>query len=224
MNTYKKILLATVLAAPGAVLAGQANAQAVAVVDPQAVVANTKAFSAANAQIRTTYKAALDQSEARRAVVEKEIETLVLALDTDKNGKVSEAELAAAQAAKRPEIASIQQKQTALQQEVGRIEAPAVRAQQYAVEQIFLKFADALKSVVAKRGVQVVVRPEAVLYMAPTADITAAITTELDGLVPSVGITPPANWQPGQQQGAPAAAPAATPAPATPAKKNEKPR
>ena len=39
-----------------------------------------------------------------------------------------------------------------------------------------------------------------------TADITAAITTELDRLVPTVNSTPPANWQPGQQGAAPAGA------------------
>ena len=44
------------------------------------------------------------------------------------------------------------------------------------------------------------------------ADITPAVITELNALVPSVGITPPAGWQPGQAQGA-----AAAPAPATPA-------
>jgi hypothetical protein len=61
------------------------------------------------------------------------------------------------------------------------------------------------------------VRPDAVLFANPTADVTAAITTELDRLVPTVGITPPANWQPGQQQQG--AAPAATaPAATTPAR------
>ena len=43
------------------------------------------------------------------------------------------------------------------------------------------------------------------------ADITPAVITELNALVPSVGITPPAGWQPGGRQGAApaAAAPAA---------------
>ena len=53
----------------------------------------------------------------------------------------------------------------------------------------------------------------------PGHPITAAVTAELDRLVPTVNTTPPANWQPGQggqaAGAAPAgAAPAATPAPA----------
>ncbi|QQV78729.1 OmpH family outer membrane protein [Sphingomonas aliaeris] len=215
MNTYKKLLLAAVLVAPAAIMgATQANAQAVAVADPQGAIGNTKAFTTAVTQIRTQYKAQLDQSTARRAAVQKEIEALALALDTDKNGQVSQQELEAAQAAKRPEIAAIQQKQTAVQQEVGRLEAPAARAQQYAAEQIALKYEGALQSVVSKRGVQLIVRPDAVVFAQPASDLTPAITTELDTLVPTVSITPPANWQPGQ-----AGAAAQQAAPAAPAKK-----
>ena len=72
---------------------------------------------------------------------------------------------------------------------------------------------------VRARNVSMLVRPDAVLFAAPTADVTSAITTELDRLVPTVSVTPPANWQPGQQGGAAAAAPAAAPAarPAQPA-------
>ena len=44
----------------------------------------------------------------------------------------------------------------------------------------------------------------------PTVDITDAVVTEINALVPSVSITPPAGWQPGRQ--GQAAAPAAAPA------------
>ncbi|MEG3122561.1 OmpH family outer membrane protein [Sphingomonas sp. GB1N7] len=215
MNTNSKMLLIAILAAPATMLgAAQANAQAVGVADPQGAIANTKAFGAAVAQIKTTYKTQLDQSAARRAAVQKEIEALALALDTDKNGQVSQQELEAAQAAKRPEIAAIQQKQAAVQAEVGRLEAPAARAQQYAAEQIAMKYEAALQSVVAKRGVQLIVRPDAVIFAQPAADLTPAITAELDTVVPSVSTTPPANWQPGQAGAGAQNAPAATTAPA----------
>ena len=50
----------------------------------------------------------------------------------------------------------------------------------------------------------------------PATDLTGAVTAELDRLITApVSVTPPANWQPGQQQqqAAPAAAqPAAKPA------------
>ena len=102
---------------------------------------------------------------------------------------------------------------------IQRITLPAQRAQAYAIEQISAKLPDAVQAVVRARNVSMLVRPDAVLFAAPTADVTSAITTELDRLVPTVSVTPPANWQPGQQQGAPAAAAPAAPAarPAQPA-------
>jgi hypothetical protein len=72
----------------------------------------------------------------------------------------------------------------------------------------------AVQNAVRARNVSLLVSPQAVLFAQPTADITAAITTELDRLVPSVNTTPPANWQPGQQGQAGGAAAPATSAPA----------
>ena len=62
-----------------------------------------------------------------------------------------------------------------------------------------------MTAAVRAKNVSLLLRPEAALFAQPTADITAAITTELDRLVPSVSTAVPANWQPnqnGQQQGA----------------------
>jgi Skp family chaperone for outer membrane proteins len=217
MKTYTKVLLATALIAPGALLASaQAQAQSVAVADPEAAVANSKAFSAANAQIQTTFKAQLDQAQARRTAIQKELAPLYAALDTNKDGQVSQQEAEAAQAAKRPELATLQQRQAAGQKELAAIELPASRAQQYAIEQISAKLNAAVQSAIAKKGVTVLLKPAAALVVQPTADITAAITAELDATVPSVSITPPAGWQPGQQG---QAAPAAGATPAAPAKK-----
>ncbi|MDB5704109.1 MAG: outer rane family protein [Sphingomonas bacterium] len=221
MKTYKKVLLATVLAAPGLMLAaGSAQAQAVAIADPEAAVANSKAFAAANTQIRAQYKVQLDQADARRAAIQKEIEPLAAQLDLNHDGTVSQEELQAGSQAKSPAFISWQQKQQAAQAELGKLEGPAARAQAYAVEQITGKLQAAVQSAIAKRGVTVLLRPAAVMFVQPTSDLTPVITTELDAAVPTVSITPPANWQPGQQQaaGAAAAAPAAG-APAAPVKK-----
>src|SRR3546814_11275060 len=91
---------------------------------------------------------------------------------------------------------------------------PAARAQGYALEQISAHLDKAVQTVVGQKKVSLLLRPEAAFFAQPTVDITPAITTELDRVVPSVSISPPANWQPGQQQqqqqqqAAPAAAPA----------------
>ena len=215
MKTYKKVLLATALVVPGMLaLATGAQAQSVAIADPQAAVANSKAFAAANTQIRAQYKAQLDQAETRRAAIQKEINPIALQMDANRDGNVSEEELQAAAQAKTPAFTSWQQKQQAASTELNKLEGPAARAQAYAVEQITAKLQDAMKSAIAKRNVSVLLRPQSVMFVQPAADLTPVITAELDTAVPTVSITPPANWQPGQQQAAPAApaAPAGTPA------------
>jgi len=71
-------------------------------------------------------------------------------------------------------------------------------------------------NVTKAKNIGMVVRPDAVLFAQPVADITPAITTELDRLVPTASTAVPANWQPNQQGQGQGAAPAAT-APARPA-------
>lgn len=209
--TIKTLLLAAALVAP-ALAATTASAQTIAVANPEGAVANSKAWSAARAQIETTYKAQLDQANARREAVGRELQPLVTAFNT------ARAAPNANQAALQTQAQAIQTREQAAQAELSRLTAPAQRAQAYAIEQISGRLSDAVQAVVRARNVTMLVRPDAVLFANPTADVTAAITTELDRLVPSVGITPPANWQPGQQQqgaASAATAPAAT-APARP--------
>lgn len=212
MTRFKTLLLAAALVAPVAAPVA-AQAQTVAVANPEQAIGASRAWATARTQIETTYKAQLDQAEARRQAVGKELQPLVTAFNT------ARAAPNANQASLQQQAATIQGREQAAQAEIQRITLPAQRAQAYAIEQISAKLPDAVQAVVRARNVSMLVRPEAVLFAAPTADVTSAITTELDRLVPTVSVTPPANWQPGQQGGAAAAAPAAAPAarPAQPA-------
>lgn len=220
MKTTIKLLLAGAVIAPAALFAAMpASAQAVAVADPEGAIAQSKAFTAATAQIQATYKTSLDQAQARRTAIQAELQPLYTVLDTNHDGQLSQAEIDAANAAHRPELAQIQTKQQAAQAELARLEGPATRAQQYAVEQISAKLQQAITSAMSKRGVNVLLKPAAVFTAQGTGDLTPAITAELDTLVPTVSTTPPANWQPGQQQAAPAAAAPGTPAPAAPGRR-----
>jgi Skp family chaperone for outer membrane proteins len=187
-----------------------AQVAGIAVADPEAAVANSKAWQAARTQIQTTYKTQLDQAETRRQAISNELRPLVQAYQT------AAAAPNANEAALRPQAQAIQTREQAANQELARLTEPAQRAQAYALEQISNRLNEAVQGAVRARNVQLLVRPNAVLFTQPTADVTAAITAELDRLVPSVTTTPPAGWQPGQQRAAGAAAPAATPA-ATPA-------
>ncbi|MEG3084934.1 OmpH family outer membrane protein [Sphingomonas sp. PB2P12] len=208
MTTFKTLLLAAALVAPAAVTATAADAQVsgIAVADAQGAIANSKAWNAARTQIETTYKSQLDQAETRRQAVARELQPLVTAFQTAQRAP------GASEATLRPQAQAIQARETAANQELARLTQPAQRAQQYAIEQIQAKLSDAVTAAVRAKNVSLLLRPEAALFAQPTADITAAITTELDRLVPTVSTAVPANWQPnqnGQQQQGAAPAPAA---------------
>src|SRR3546814_17306544 len=57
----------------------------IAVADPEAAVANTRAWATAKQQIETTYKAQLDQAEARRQAIATELKPLYDAFNTARN-------------------------------------------------------------------------------------------------------------------------------------------
>lgn len=208
MTKFKLMLMAAAFAVPGTIAAGSASAQVsgIAVANPEQAIANSKAWTAARAQIQSTYKTQLDQANARRNAIQAELQPLVTAYQTAARAP------GASEASLRPQAQAIQTKQQAAQQELTRLTQPAQRAEAYAIEQISAKLNDAVQAAVRARNVSLLLRPEAALFAQPAADITSSITAELDKSVPSVGITPPANWQPGGQgqQGA-APAPAAQP-------------
>ena len=209
MTSFKTLLLAAALAAPGV---ASAQVGGIAVADPEAAVANSRAWSAARTQIQTTYKTQIDQANARREAVSAELQPLLAAYQR------AAAAPGATEASLRPQAQAIETKQQAANAELGRLTAPAQRAQNYALEQISARLPDAVNAAVRAKNVSLLLRPNAALFANPAADVTAAITAELDRTVPTVSITPPANWQPGQQQQQGAAAPAAAaPAAATPA-------
>lgn len=204
MNTFSKLLVAAAVLSPAPALA---QVSGIAVANADQAVANSRAWTAARTQIETTYKTQIDQARTRGQTLERELQPLITAFNT------ARAAPNANQASLQSQAQTIQTRQQAAQQELGRLTQPAQRAQAYALEQISNRLPEAVQTVVRARNVSLLLRPDAALFAQPTADITPAITTELDRLVPSVGIAPPANWQPGQQQqaAAPATAPAARP-------------
>lgn len=241
MKTYKTILLGCAMIAPAlAATAAQAQVGGIAIADPETVILSAKALDAANQQIGTTYKAALDQATARQQALQTELTTLGAPLDTNKDKRLSEDEIAAAQRANSPILARMEAAQKAAQAEASRLSAPATRAQAYAIEQISQRYAAAVKTVVDAKKITLLLSANTVQYNAPTVDVTDEIKAALDVAAPTVPITPPANWQAGQQtlqlqqqyqqliyiaavrraqqQAGGAAAGAGIPAPATPAK------
>tara|TARA_R110000824_G_scaffold43662_22_gene127435 strand:- start:1173 stop:1862 length:690 start_codon:yes stop_codon:yes gene_type:complete len=191
MTRFFKTAL-TVLAVTAAPLAfgsvATAQVSGIATADPMLAIAKTKAFSAAYSQIGTQYKSSFDQIDARN----KTLNGLRAQLDTDNNKQLTQEELDAAVRAKNPVLNSIETEENAIQ----TLQTPAIKAQMFAVENIFNEYSNAQQQVVTNKKIGVILSRDAFLYAPPQADVTNDITAVLDTRVPTVAITPPADWQP----------------------------
>ncbi len=180
-----------------AAAAPAAAATGVAIVDLDAAIANSAAWQSAAAQIQTTYKVQITAAQTRQNALQAELNALRTEIETmQKNPATPKATLDA-------KIAIFQSKGQAAQAELQRLALPFARPQAYAREQIEAKAEQALKAAMTAKRIGIALRPEATI--AASSDITVDMVTQLNALVPSVSITPPANWQPGQAEQAAAA-------------------
>ncbi len=207
---FKAMLLA---AAPVLAMPAISHAQAVegiAVADIQGAVQKSAAFITAMGQMKTTYAAQITAFETRSKALQAEIAPLVTAFQAAQKANTPQATL-------QTQYTAIQAKQQSAQTELQRLSAPIARAQGYVEEQIGAKLDVAIKAAMVARKVNLVLSPQATISYQPSVDITDAVVAELNRNVPTVGITPPAGWQPGGQGAAPAATAPAAPRPTTPA-------
>lgn len=174
-----------------------------------AVRVNSNAFKTAQEQRQTTYKAQFDQAQARATQLQAQLKPLAEKFDADRR-------------AANPNQASLQQQYTQLQQlqqngqdEINRIMAPVELSQAYVVEQINDKLGQAISQAVAKRRISLLITPESVINADSGYNMNQPILDELNTLLPSAQLVPPAGWQPreireqqaaaqGQQPAAPA--------------------
>src|SRR3546814_2050632 len=83
-----------------------------------------------------------------------------------------------------------QKRRAEIQQELATLGRPIALAQAYVEEQVSSKMGDALKSAMTKNKVDLVLQPGATVSYQPAVDITNAVVTELNTLVPSAQIVP----------------------------------
>ena len=212
MNTLSKTFLA--LAAPVAVLAAApASAQMVkglAVANPTAVVALSNAYKVAEQQRPVTYKPQIDQANARKAAIENQLRPLATKLQTDARAANPN------QASLQQQYAQIQQIEQAGQQEINTILQPVALSRAYVVEQIGDKLEQATKQAMAKQRIDILLDAQSVINAPETYNLNQAILNELNALLPSAQLVPPAGWLPRAQREAQAQAAAQQPAaPAT---------
>lgn len=225
-GTALAALISPMAISPAAAQAAAAAVRGIGVVNAAGVLVNTNAYKTAAQQRPVTYKAQIDQYNARRQAISQQLQPLVTKYQTDSQATNPNQQSLQTQAAQ------IQQIQQAGQQELQQIVAPVQLSEAYVAEQLQDKLAQAIENAAKKKGVTIVLSPEEVLYADAAYNLNQAVLDELNTLVPTAQLVPPAGWLPrelreqqaqqqaAQQQAAapaaPAAAPAARPATTTP--------
>ena len=194
MKFVIKTLSATLLAG-AALTALPANAQVagIATLDTTDAIMQTKAFAQAYQQIGTTFTSNSQMIQTKR----KEINDINAQLDSNKDKNLTQEELDAAIKAKNPLLTQLEAKE----REIAQLQQPIVTAQAFAVESIADRYAAAQQQVITQKKINMILAPDAFIWAPDAVDVTKAVTAALDLAVPSVGITPPANWQPKQSTG-----------------------
>jgi Skp family chaperone for outer membrane proteins len=194
MKIRKNILAAAFLSAAAISAPASAQVAGIATADTAVAITRSKALGTAYQQIGTQYAAVAQQLQGKRT----EINNLNAQLDTNKDKELTQEELDVAIKAKNPLLTQLDAKQ----KEINTLQEPFFLAQLYAVEQIALKYDAAQQAVITAKKINVILAPDAFVWAPEAVDVTAAITAELDKVVPSVPITPPAGWRPSRQIGA----------------------
>jgi Skp family chaperone for outer membrane proteins len=202
-NLFKPIAIAalllagtsTIVQAKPAPAAATAAKGPIAVVNLNGVVGNSTAFRTAQTQRGVTYKPQIDSAEARRAQIIAQLQPMAEKFQRDRSAPNAN------NAALMQEQQTIQQLQDAGTQELQRIMQPVALSDAYVQEQITDKLGAAMKSAMDKNGVSVLLKAEAVqMVTSETYDLTPEVLAELNALVPSVQIVPPAGWLPREQR------------------------
>ena len=102
----------------------------------------------------------------------------------------------ASQVALQQQAQAIQASQQYGQQEVNRILEPVSLSDAYVNEQIRARLDPAIKSAMAKARVSIVFTPNQVIGFNNAYNLSPAILAELNALIPSLDIKPPAGWEP----------------------------
>ncbi|MCW1384732.1 OmpH family outer membrane protein [Novosphingobium sp. KCTC 2891] len=193
---------------------GGTVAAGIAIANPPAVVASSNAYKTSQTQRPVTYKAQIDQANTRKAQIEAQLKPLVAKLEAD--SKAANPNRAALQS----QYEQIQQIQQSGEQEIQQILAPLNLSQQYVLEQIGDKLDDATQRAMTKKKITVVLDSQGVIKADQVYNLNQDILAELNTLLPSAQLVPPAGWMPRAQREQQAAQAAqAAPSAAQPATK-----
>lgn len=187
--------------------AAQQIAPGVGVVSLPAAVANANAYKIAEQQRPVTYKAQIDQATARRDQLTAQLQPMYEKFRTDQQANVAQATL-------QQQAGQIQQIEQAGQRELTQLVQPVALSRAYVQEQIEDKLDQAVQAAATKKKISLILDASsgAVTFADAKYNITQDVVNELNTLLPSAQLVPPAGWLPRearQQQEAAAAAQAA---------------
>lgn len=192
---------APVLVAPAAAQ----DARGVGVVNITAVVLNSNAYKTAETQRQTTYKAQIDQAQARQQQLAAQIQPLADAFNAARQSASPD------QASLQQQLTQIQQIQQAGQAELQEILAPIALSRAYVTEQIEERLDAAVQAAASKNNVTLVLDAGSgqVLYADAAHNLNQAVLDELNTALPSAQLVPPEGWLPREMREQQAAAQAA---------------
>lgn len=192
---------APVLVAPAAAQ----DARGVGVVNITAVVLNSNAYKTAETQRQTTYKAQIDQAQARQQQLAAQIQPLADAFNAARQSGSPD------QASLQQQLTQIQQIQQAGQAELQEILAPIALSRAYVTEQIEERLDAAVQAAASKNNVTLVLDAGSgqVLYADAAHNLNQAVLDELNTALPSAQLVPPEGWLPREMREQQAAAQAA---------------
>lgn len=174
--------------------AAAAPVAGIGVANPEAIVASSAAFKLAQQQRPVTYKAQIDQATSRRDAIQAQLKPLYEKLDAD--SKKPNADRNALQ----QQAIQIRQIEQSGQNEINQILAPLQLSNQYVLEQIGDKLEQATQQAMDKQKITLVLDSQAVVKGDQSYDLNQAIINELNALIPSAQLVPPAGWKPRAQR------------------------
>ena len=185
--TAQPSIAQTATASSGPVVPG------LAIADFEAVIASTTANRTAATQRQTTYKSQIDAYEARRKALAAQIQPLATKFENDSKAANPN------QASLQQQANTLRQLQEAGQQELNTLAQPIAYSQAYVAEQIEAKLDEAVKAAMAKKRISIVLTPQAIVAVNNNAyNLNPEILAELNRLIPTAQVVPPAGWEPRQ--------------------------
>jgi hypothetical protein len=200
----------------------------VAVASVDFVAASADAKRAADAQRPISLKVHYDDVNGYRNQLANQLKPLYDKIERDSKLPDTPANRASLQ----NQAATIQQIEQRGEQELNRRAIPIVYSQEYVKEQIEEKLGEAIRIAMTAKNITLVLKPQALeAFNGQAYNLEPTILAELNRLIPTANMSPPAGWEPRQirqaraqqaaqqaaAQGQPAPGVAPAPAPAAPA-------